>query len=146
MSPIQNCPECGADWKNQTCQDNFGQLLSWEAENPALAEVHHLTVLCYHLQHPSLYSPEALAGARELLTEFVVHGTPPAKIRRRNRAKVDSGKRTWPIGGTAERHGKYGRSISWQLTVCDVVAGGAANYCTMVKKWARSVHATLQEL
>lgn len=66
------CPECGAAWVGQKmCQDDFHQMLFWEAENPAYGEVHHLMVLCYHLQHPSLYSPEGLTEARKLLAEFV---------------------------------------------------------------------------
>jgi hypothetical protein len=31
-----------------TCQDNFYQMLYWEAENPALGIVHHLMVLSSH--------------------------------------------------------------------------------------------------
>lgn len=56
MDASQRCAECGAAWTNgQTCEDHFHQMLFWEAENPrAGAEVHHLMVLCYHLQHPSL--------------------------------------------------------------------------------------------
>ena len=76
MVAPQRCPECGASWTNgQTCDDYFHQMLFWEVENPGDgAEVHHLMVLCYHLQHPSLYSPAGLSEARRLLAEFVERG------------------------------------------------------------------------
>ena len=62
----------------RSCVDDFNELLAWEADNPAYAqEVHHLTVLCYHLQRPSLYSPEGLAGAKGLLVDFVEGGLSP---------------------------------------------------------------------
>lgn len=146
MDSVQRCPECGAIWDGKTCQDDFGQMLSWEAENPGLGEVHHLMVLCYYLQHPSLYSPEGLTGARELLTEFMERGISPSEARKRNRDKVDSGRRQWNIKGTPERHGEYGRFITWELTASDVTAKGVDNYCAMVKNWARSVHAILKRL
>src|SRR3954470_24721062 len=84
------CLECGAVWgEGKTCQDDFHQMLAWEIENPSIiAEVHHLMVLCYHLQHPSLYSPKGLAGAMHLLVEFVEHEASPAEVRRRNRATL----------------------------------------------------------
>ena len=86
-----HCPECGAEWRaDQTCQDDFHQMLFWEAENPALGEVHHLMVLCYYLQHPSLYSPEGLEYARGLLIAFVEHGAAPQDIRRQNSAQLSS--------------------------------------------------------
>ena len=56
------CSECGETLADgRTCADDFHQLLFWENERPELGEVHHLLVLCYHLQHPSLYSAEGLA-------------------------------------------------------------------------------------
>lgn len=53
------CPECGTAWSpGDTGRDCFHLLGVWEGENPAvILQAHHLMVLCYHLQHPSLYSP-----------------------------------------------------------------------------------------
>ena len=96
---MQTCPECGAAWpEGTTCQDIFHELLGWETENMSqLGEVHHLTVLCYHLQHPSLYSPEGLSGARQLLLEFVERGASPSEMWQRNRPRLDSTQRKWCI-------------------------------------------------
>ncbi len=92
------CPECDAILSNgRTCADDFHQLLFWENERPELGEVHHLMVLCYHLQHPSLYSTEGLAHARQLLADFVAGGLSPEEARRRQRAAVASGNRKWSV-------------------------------------------------
>ena len=96
----QVCPECGAVWHDEkTCQDHFHQMLFWEAEHPSYGEVHHLMVLCYHLQHPSLYSPEGLGAAKHLLAEFLERGATTDDVRKRQRAELDSSKRTWKIKG-----------------------------------------------
>ena len=55
-------------------------MLFWEAEKPSLGVVHHLMVLCYHLQHPHLYSPEMLLEARRMLADFVVGSVSPPSV------------------------------------------------------------------
>ena len=144
MSTLQICPECGAAWQHaETCETYFHQMLFWEAEFPAYGEVHHLTVLCYHLQHPHLYSPTGLREARHLLVEFVARGTTPAEVRKHNRGFVDSGTRTWKITATTAAHGSYDQTIIWPMTAVDVVAGGSDHYCENVRAWARSIYETL---
>jgi len=148
MEAVQQCPECGASWAGgQICEDRFHQMLYWEAENPSYgAEVHHLMVLCYHLQHPSLYSPNGLNEARRLLVEFVERGTSPVEVRQRNRDRVDSSKRNWNIKGTSASHGSYDPPIQWTMTAADVVAGGSESYCDNVRAWARLVNETLKAM
>jgi hypothetical protein len=120
-------------------------MLFWEAENPSYgAEVHHLMVLCYHLQHPNLYSPDGLNEARRLLVEFVEHGASPVEVRKRNRARVDSSRRDWKIKATATSHGSYDRAMAWKMTAADVVTGGSENYCNNVQAWARAMNETLK--
>jgi hypothetical protein len=146
MEALQRCPECGAAWEvGQTCKERFHQMLFWEAENPAYgAEVHHLMVLCYHLQHPGLYSPEGLSEARRLLVEFVEHGASPVEVRKRNRTRVDSRQRDWKITATATSHGSYDQVVAWQMTAADVVAGGADRYCDNVRRWAQLINEALK--
>lgn len=144
--PNSLCPECGAaQFPGQTCPERFHQMLAWESEGPTAAEVHHLLVLCYHLQHPSLYSPEGLAQAQALLAEFVERGTSPAEVRRRHRAQVDSGRRQWKIRGTAAAHGAYVPPMQWTMTAADIVAGGIEPYAENVRAWARSILAALKD-
>jgi hypothetical protein len=134
------CPECGAELRSGlTCQDHFYQMLAWESEVPAYGEVHHLSVLCYHLQHPSLYSPAGLSGGIKLLEDFLERGWNTLDIRHRDRAGVDSGNRTWKIKGTPASHGQYEHPVHWRMTAVDVTAGSDGSYCEKVRKWARLV-------
>jgi hypothetical protein len=140
------CPECGTAWQDDlTCQEHFHQLLAWEAEYPDKTyAVHHLLVLCYHLQHPHLYSPQGLQGAKKLLAEFVDQGITPGEARRRQRAVVDSGNRAWKITGTPTFYGAYAHPIQWPMTVVDVTAAGVDAYLDTVKAWARSMNEALK--
>ena len=134
------CPQCGAIWpEGNTCQDHFHQMLFWENENSSLAEVHHLAVLCYYLQHPGLYSPEGLAHAEGLLYEFLERGSHPQEVRQRYRTKVSSDKRIWKIKATPTSSGSYQNPVHWTMTAADVTAGGVENYIENVRLWARSI-------
>jgi hypothetical protein len=145
MSAITICPECGvAQPEGKTCQDNFYQMLYWEAEDMALGRVHHLMVLCYHLQHASLYSPEGLQHGRGLLHSFVIDGVSPAEMRSIQKDAVDSGKRKWKIKGNITP-GSWDKPVHWTMTAADVVAGGMAGYCDNVELWAKSVYDSLHE-
>lgn len=148
METPATCPECGAVWMDdQTCETCFHQMLFWEAEYPVYgAEVHHLTVLCYYLQHPSLYSPAGLNEARRLLVEFVEHGASPVEVRQRNRARVDSSRRDWKITATSTSRGSYAQAMTWKMTPADVVAGGSENYCANVRTWARLIDEALKAM
>lgn len=108
-----------------------------------MGEVHHLMVLCFHLQHPHLYSPEGLAHARQLLDQFVAQGLSPAQVRQQNRAQVNSANRAWKITGAPTSFGAYEHSATWTMTAVDVIAGGPENYCERVRAWAQSIHQVL---
>ena len=141
------CPECGANHiGDRTCQDDFHQMLFWENEEPARGTVHHLMVLCYHLQHPSLYSREGLAYARTLLADFVERGVSSQEARRRNQEAVNSGQRDWSITARPGNKGGYEQPVGWGMTAADVVAGGADQYVENVQRWARSINQLLGRL
>lgn len=145
MHDETKCPECGAVWgEGPSCAELFHQLLGWEFEHQRM-DVHHLLVLCYHLQHPSLYSPEGLAGAKQLLVQFVAEGVSPQMMRREMRQVMDSGKRDFKIAGAPDAHGSYARPVTWTLTVGDVVRGGVESYYANVQAWAESALASLRE-
>lgn len=145
MSEQVTCPECGARWQDGvTCREHFERMLAWEFEDPAGAgRVHHLTVLCYGIQHPSLYSLQGLAEAKALLVAFVERGESPASVRRRNRQRLDSGRRTWKIAGTAALSQ---RPVRWPVTIAEVAPGDPTGYCARVEAWARSICQILGEL
>ena len=140
MGTIQTCSECGGEWHNgETCQDYFYQMLFWEVENPNYGVVHHLMVLCYYLQHPSLYSPEGLREGITLLSDFLERGLTPEQVRKRNRSVLSSNTRTWKITGTPGSHGAYEHPIAWTMTAADVIEHDKVNYCDNVRTWARFV-------
>jgi hypothetical protein len=140
------CPECGADWSEAiTCEDDFHQFLYWEmGDMENLGVVHHLMVLSYHLQHPSLYSPDGLKFSMGLLVDFVARGVTPQDVRQRDRDKLDSGNRQFKIKATAEAHGSYAHPIEWTMRAQDVVAGGSEHYVENVRAWAQSIHDALK--
>ena len=139
------CPECGAALADgASCETDFHQLLFWETENPANWAVHHLTVLCYHLQHPSLYSQDGLEGGKELLTAFVRDGKSPTEIRQNSRDKVNSSNRQWKITARPDSKGTYPHPVVWTMTTADVVACGSDHYCDSVREWARRVYDSIQ--
>jgi hypothetical protein len=128
------CPECGAAWpEGMDCPQGFYQMLYWEAENPALGGVHHLMALCYHLQHPSLYSPEGLEAAKKLIHAFVVEGARPQEARRKLRGEVDSSRRKWKVTAAGERCAAHAAPVKWTMTAADVVAGGAGENAERVR-------------
>ena len=113
-------------------------MLYWEAEDPDLGEVHHLMVLCYHLQHPSYYSQEGLEYAKQLLCDFVEAGLSPQEIRQRDCSKVASQNRNWKIKATDKSRGSYPNEIRWEMVARDVVISGKNHYCQSVRKWAKT--------
>lgn len=145
MDTTSRCPECHAAWRDGlTCRDHFNQMLAWEFENPAGAgAVHHLTVLCYNLQHPSVYSPEGLAWAQAILVQFLAHGVSPQQLRQQLHQTHDSGKRTYKVTGTPESEGAYAFPVHWTMTIGDVAASGLEGYCDRVRAWAVSVYEAL---
>lgn len=143
----QHCPECATPWTDGiTCQDHFHQMLFWEAEDmPTRGVVHHYMVMCYHIQHPSLYSPEALKWALLRLEEFLMGGLSTEDVRKQNRDLVDSGNRKWKVTGTPDWHGSFAHPIQWTMTAVDVVARGADQYVDSVRVWAKSVYESAKE-
>jgi hypothetical protein len=139
------CPECGASLEGgKTCQDDFHQMLFWEAERPDIYVVHNLLVLCYHLQHPSLYSPEGVEVGKGLLVDFMANGRSTVEVRQQNRAKVASGNREWKITARPGMRGAYAHPVAWTMTAADVVAGGLDHYVENVRAWAQSMYEALR--
>jgi len=101
-------------------------------------------VLCYHLQHPSLYSPETLIGSLQMLTDFVEGGVTPSEMRRRNKVKLSATNRKFKITGTPDHHGAYPHPIPWTTRAIDVVTAGPDHYCASVRAWAASMQAGLK--
>jgi hypothetical protein len=139
------CQECCGSWQNDlTCRNCFQQLLYWENENPALGSVHHLMVLSYHLQHPSLYSPEGLQYSLQQLIEFLEAGISPKQALKKNRTTLDSGIRQWTFKPKPGSVGGYIYPTAWHMTIQDVVNAGTKYYVGNIQRWAHSILADLR--
>ena len=130
-----NCPECGA--LDQLCQTRFDEFLILEFTNAGYGAVHHLTVTAFMIQHSSRMTREGWMYERELLREFLIENKPPSYIRKQNKDRVDSGKRTFKI---KSRDGKrIIEKSTWKKTILDVRTKNAEVYCEDITSWARSV-------
>jgi len=134
----QKCPQCGAEFPSgEQCRDRFDLCLAMEFENPVtFGAVHHLTVACYMLQH-NAYSRDVWLEARKMLAQFVQKGVTPAAMRRQNRSRFDSGRRTWSVTKGAKL--SEFDTITWSRTIADVRLDYPEVYCTDVKQWAKSI-------
>ena len=140
MHAQQTCPECGAIWQTEeTCEDHYHQMLYWENEDPKRGIVHHLMVLGFHLQHPSLYSPDGLVYSLRLLSDFVERGVTPQQVRKQANSSVDSGQRKWKIRSKPGSQGSYKHPVRWSLTAQDVVHAGTDRYIDSVQQWAHLI-------
>ncbi len=140
---MPTCPLCHASLPpNQPCQDLFHQCLALEFENPSTFDaVHHLTVLCYSLQH-NLYSPQGWLEGRRLLARFVQAGASPDEVRRQAGPRLQSGQRSWrvtsgsllksgpPSGGDRPGEKLPGvESPTWGRTITDLRLDDPQTYC-----------------
>jgi hypothetical protein len=132
------CPQCGAEYAaGGDCGSRFNLCLALEYENPsAYGAVHHLTVICYMLQH-NVYSHESWLKAIEMLRGFIQQGVTPADVRKRTRGELDSGRRKWSVTKGA-RFPKF-KDITWTRTVADVRLDSPETYCADVTLWAASI-------
>jgi hypothetical protein len=132
---IMNCPECGAP--DQLCQTQFDEFLVLEFTDAGYGAVHHLTVTAFMVQHSSRMTREGWLFERELLREFLVENKPPSYIRKQNKDRVDSGKRTFKI---KSRDGKrIIEKSTWKKTILDVRMENSEVYCEDITSWASSV-------
>lgn len=141
------CEECGALLEEgKTCRDYSNEMIKWNFEDfLGVGQVHHLTVLCFNLQHPSLYSKRGLEDAKDFLKEFVDKNVSFEEHDLRNRERLSSAVRDWKIAGTPEDHGEYATAPQWEMRAQDVVLGGLEGYGERVKAWSASIYNTLKQ-
>ena len=132
------CPQCGAEYAaDEDCCNRFNLCLAKEYEaSSAYAAVHHLTVICYMLQH-NAYSHKVWLEAREMLRQFIRQGITPVEVRKRTRNKLDSKRRKWSITKGA-RFSKFD-GVAWTRTIADVRQENPEIYCADVRLWSRRV-------
>jgi hypothetical protein len=140
-----SCPECNALHEDgRSCQDDFYTLLGWETEYEGYGLVHHLAVLCYHLQHPSLYSPQGLEYAKGLLVDFLEKGKTTTDIRHERRDQVSSANRKWKITSRGGSQGAYTKPVGWTMTAADIARDDHTRYIENVHRWSVSILTSLK--
>ena len=140
------CEECGADPPGESmCLDYFHALLAAEVENAELRSMHGLTVLTYHLQHPSLTKPWYQVFGKEVMRRVFADGedwgnvlmeSHPRRIGRRADAEVA---RLKAAGGATMPGWVVTQPIAGEITVAAVSPGAPSGQTEQILAWARSV-------
>ena len=137
------CPQCEASYSaDETCEERFNACQLQEMADPAYYAVHHLTVLCFMLQH-NRYSRKGWIMARDSVASFL-RGLTPEEARRRYRHVVDSRNRTFSITKGPRLAGV--EAIAWTRTIADVRLDTAEHYRADVRAWAESIVRDSDEL
>ena len=134
----QRCVECGASQQPLTCRARLELLLAWEAEDPALRELHFLSVASYNLQHPAIFTDEARLGLEQAFTGYLEGRLTIARIRRQATA----------VSGATRVHRRPSdvRPVrrDWAITIDAVaVPGRPADAADRVRAWADSIRRAL---
>lgn len=142
-----SCAECGAVLpEGKMCRDYFEEMITWDFEDfLGAGQVHHLTVLCYNLQHPHVYSKRGLEDAKDFLHEFVEKNVSFEEHDKRNRERLGSDVRDWKITGSDEDHGSYDEMPQWTIHASEVALRGKEGYPERVRAWAQSVYDALAQ-
>lgn len=129
------CPQCGALLHTgETCRERFDSCLAFEYAHPeAYAQVHHLVVTCFMLQH-NAYSQRGWLEAREMLRRAIQEGVTPEQSRKENRFRLDSRRRDWPITAGPRIPGV--EAIAWRCTIASLSLESPEAYCATAKHWA----------
>ncbi len=138
------CEECGADMGDETCLDRFHALLGAEYHSQEAAQMHGLTVLTFHIQHPSLTKPWYQVSGYGFLRRMFGEG----------RDGRDWGQ-VLTEGGMRKRQADVARwkatigpempaeivtyPVAGELTVADIDPAAPPGHSERVLAWARSV-------
>lgn len=138
----ERCPDCGAlVTAVRTCRSAFDELLAFEFITPeAFGPVHHLTVACYYLQHPTGHGEVVRARWLELLKDPDAGRAGAVRIMADMRAAFDGATRVREAG--AEAPVWWPRR--WRLTALDALppkgeAMTAEGHVRRVSAWAEGV-------
>ncbi len=124
------CPECGA----AGCREKFESMLALEFEDPAVfGAVHHVTVICFNLQHPGAFSGEALTWMRSTLRAIVEEGLSPAELRERSKKKFNG------HVSVLSKAPKAPEKVEWSMTAMDVRTDSPEVYVSDIMAWAKSI-------
>lgn len=137
------CSYCGCQTiAGETCRDFFDRCLALEFEQPgSFGAVHHLTVLCYMLQHNG-YSSLGWMEARKLLGRFVDGGASLGEVMKEKRVR-----KKWEPGDSLLRKSVLPAipSVPWSKNISEIRCETPEQYCGDVWMWARSILADIHQ-
>jgi hypothetical protein len=138
------CRQCGAvPQRGMDCRGMFEEMIAREFEDPLCGQVHHLTVICFNLQHSLDFTPAALAWSRNALEQVLEQGIPPGELRRRSRQLYDGpGK---PKVTRQAQAGEAAPHVAWTMTIANAVGDGRAGHPQRVQAWAQAVLGDLKK-
>jgi hypothetical protein len=141
------CPECGTELHGVlSCNEYLEKMIAWDfSDFAAIGQVHHLTVLCYYIQHPSHYSKEGLQIAISILKKTVEENLSDKELYTEESEIFSSSKRDWKVSGNLDNYGSFEPPIQWSMTVSSVVCDGIAKYKEHVKEWSQLIYADLEK-
>jgi hypothetical protein len=118
-----------------TCRQAFEAGLALEYEHPdVFGRVHHFTVTCYNLQHPSVFTPEALELMEKGLRELLAGDLQPADLR------AAMGRAFGGNQKVLRKEPAPARLRRWRRTTADMVLNqGPDAFVESVRQWARSI-------
>lgn len=144
LEPTPNlpCPLCGAPLGPETCEARFHACLALEYEHPtAYGAVHHLTVLCWMLQHNG-YNQQSWLAARHMLAQFVHSHISPAAMRQQNGRSLN-GRSPASSLLKGPKLPQFA-SLVWSRTLADVRLDTPEHYVADVRLWASAILADTQ--
>lgn len=141
----ERCPECNVVVAaGSVCRDLFHELLLLEAQAPDApgSVTHFYTVACYALQHPESFqfTHEALVGLHQALCAALDGRVSLDELRTRAREGAAR------LGRVTLRYGDpphNWKSVTWTITVADVLSSDPSRYHETVVRWAHSIRTSL---
>ncbi len=134
------CSQYGA----ADCREKYGEMLALEFEQPPVfGAVHHLTVICYNIQHPDSFTDEALAWMRSALRSVVEDNLSGPELLKRARGSFGGDFKVKRRDARArDRHASVPcipERARWSMTVADVRTASPEVYTGDIRAWAKSI-------
>jgi hypothetical protein len=137
FNSLPACHQCGGlPMDGKSCREKFEDALALEFGDPVIfSAVHHITVICYNIQHPYDFSEEALEWMKSTLRSIIVDELTGADVREQARKKYNGGIKVKSKASSDKMNAK----MNWSMTIMDVRTDNAEVYTKDIKTWAKSI-------
>lgn len=136
--PEMVCEDCGAEMKDDlTCQEMYAEVLAREFSDPVCGKVHHLTVLCYNIQHPGSISRESLEWSISTLAAAMKGKWSGEDLLQQVGQSL--AKKEIPTLLSSPEEPVDGLTRNWSMTIADVYNLDAQGQAERVRAWAEAI-------